>query len=304
MPLPSNPKRTGGPRTSTGKMAVAGNALQHGAYASQVVLPGENLAEFQALVDQFLHDFAPADVAESALVHQLAVVTWKRLRLNRVEHSALTVCLQREFSDFEVQDVQHLLPPGDEGVHLLNLVLHATPEVQADLVAEVTHARMLQEKASAYTGATDAPLPWSEADWATLAAQASHVAEWVAQWMHAHFPTQTDPNQWLGLRFKQPAGPHRLVLQKALDEFLQQHAGWAWLLDHPAKVRQALAQLQDGRLSHFWRNHQVGRLHDDLDRAFQRHLTELRRHQLWRRERATVSVTPEPADSANQTSSQ
>jgi hypothetical protein len=93
-------------------------------------------------------------------------------------------------------------------------------------------------------------------------------------------------------------------MQKALDHFLQEHADWAWLLDHPTKARQALTQVQDARLSLFWSRRQMGRLHDELDRAFQRHLTELRRHQVWRRERATVSIAPESAGSANQTNSQ
>ena len=36
----------------------------------------------------------------------------------------------------------------------------------------------------------------------------------------------------------------------------------------------------------------VGRIHDDLDRAFQRTLGELRRQQNWRRDRATLTIVP------------
>ena len=74
MALPK-PQRSGGPKTAAGRQAVAGNAMRTGAYAAQVVLPGEDPAHFQELEQQFLHDFVPADVAQSALVHQLAVIT-------------------------------------------------------------------------------------------------------------------------------------------------------------------------------------------------------------------------------------
>ena len=74
MALP-RPRRSGGPQTAAGRQAVAGNAMRTGAYAAQVVLPGEDLVHFQELEQQFLHDFVPADVAQSALVHQLAVIT-------------------------------------------------------------------------------------------------------------------------------------------------------------------------------------------------------------------------------------
>ena len=65
--------RSGGPRTAAGLRAVAGNALRTGAYAAQVVLPGENPAHFQDLEQAFLNDFAPADIAEATATSQSAV---------------------------------------------------------------------------------------------------------------------------------------------------------------------------------------------------------------------------------------
>lgn len=303
MSIPKS-KRTGGPRTVAGKLAVSGNALKHGAYTAQVVLPGESHADFQALADQFSKDFAPADVAESALVHQLAVVSWKRLRLNRVEHATLATFLQRQVDAFEVKDIRHLLPDGNAAVSLLNVLLHCTEDEQNAMAADVAHARKLAQKAAGYTGAHGEPLPWTTADWSALAAQASQVATWLAHWMHGHFPDQTDASQWHILRFKQPDGQHHLVMQKALDHYLREHADWVWLLDRPAKAHQALAHVQDARLSLFWNLHPMGRLHDELDRSFQRHLSELRRHQNWRRNQATVTITPESVVSSNQTNSQ
>ena len=48
-----NSKRSGGPRTTEGKLAVSQNALKTGAYSNLAVLPNENPEEFNQLVDQF-----------------------------------------------------------------------------------------------------------------------------------------------------------------------------------------------------------------------------------------------------------
>ena len=88
--------------------------MRTGAYAAQVVLPGEDLVHFQELEQQFLHDFDPSDVAQSVLVHQLAVITWKKLRLDRIEHSNYLGFIHREYLQVELAPVEFL----SEDTHL------------------------------------------------------------------------------------------------------------------------------------------------------------------------------------------
>jgi hypothetical protein len=75
MTLPKS-KRSGGPRTVEGKAVAAMNALGTGAYSALIVLPGENEAEFLALEERLFADFQPGDLAESALVHEIAGLIW------------------------------------------------------------------------------------------------------------------------------------------------------------------------------------------------------------------------------------
>jgi len=80
-------KRSGGPQTEEGKKATSRNALKTGAYSSLIILPGESEDDFRALEEQFISDFSPRDIAEAAMVRNLAVITWKKLRVEKLEHA-------------------------------------------------------------------------------------------------------------------------------------------------------------------------------------------------------------------------
>ena len=67
-----NARRSTGPKTPEGRAASSQNALKHGLYSTTVLLPGEDHAEFQALLDSFLAEHAPSTPTESTLVQQMA----------------------------------------------------------------------------------------------------------------------------------------------------------------------------------------------------------------------------------------
>lgn len=78
-------KRSGGPKTDQGKSASSQNAIKTGAYAVQTLLPGESEEEFRELEQLFVEDFAPSGISEASQVHALAVIVWKKLRLEKLE---------------------------------------------------------------------------------------------------------------------------------------------------------------------------------------------------------------------------
>jgi hypothetical protein len=88
MPIP-NKNKTGGPRSAGGGLRIAGNAVKTGAYSLQVVLPGEDAGQFEELKRQLVEDFDPVGLAEAAMVHDLAVLSWKKLRIDRVENAVM-----------------------------------------------------------------------------------------------------------------------------------------------------------------------------------------------------------------------
>jgi len=79
-------KPSGGPQTDEGKKIASRNSLKTGTYSKLVVLPNESQQEFDQLVEQFQKDFYPKDAVEMMLVREMAVITWKKLRLEKLEH--------------------------------------------------------------------------------------------------------------------------------------------------------------------------------------------------------------------------
>jgi hypothetical protein len=82
----ANARRSTGPVTAEGKSRVAGNRLTHGlAVSRHVILPNESQADYDALLEAFLDEFAPASTFEQVLVHQIAEAHWKLRRVGRQE---------------------------------------------------------------------------------------------------------------------------------------------------------------------------------------------------------------------------
>ncbi len=96
-------KRSGGPRTSPGKEAAAKNSFKTGTYSSLVVLPTESQEDFLTLQSQFVESLSPVGVAETALTHDLTVITWKKLRLEKLEQSAFVKVLNAKISWYDLR---------------------------------------------------------------------------------------------------------------------------------------------------------------------------------------------------------
>lgn len=80
-----NAQLSTGPKTPEGKAAIGLNHLQHGLYATTIVLPGEDPEEFQKLCDEYQSFYQPQNVVEQDLVDQLAAAKWRIRRTARIE---------------------------------------------------------------------------------------------------------------------------------------------------------------------------------------------------------------------------
>ena len=85
-----------GPKTEDGKAAIASNALRHGLTARQIVLQGEDPAEFEALREALIGELRPDTALEGVLVDRLAGLFWRLRRIPRFEAALLTVMRSRE----------------------------------------------------------------------------------------------------------------------------------------------------------------------------------------------------------------
>ena len=84
-----NAQKSIGPKTDEGKARVKFNALRHGVRAETLALPHEDDAEVQGFVDEVIAAIAPRDAMEAELAAEIATLSWKLRRAERVEQAAL-----------------------------------------------------------------------------------------------------------------------------------------------------------------------------------------------------------------------
>ena len=80
-----NAQKSTGPTSSEGKAKSCLNHLSHGFTSNAVVMPGEDPAEFQAMLDGFTIEFEPQGQTEQILVEQMAMNQWLSLRAFRLQ---------------------------------------------------------------------------------------------------------------------------------------------------------------------------------------------------------------------------
>ena len=78
-----NASKSTGPKSGTDRTRF--NGLKHGLRAEQVVLPGEDPADFEAEKQAWLDDWKPASHTRAVLVERAAVASWKLRRATRSE---------------------------------------------------------------------------------------------------------------------------------------------------------------------------------------------------------------------------
>ncbi len=79
----ANAKLSTGPRTAAGKQRSSQNHLSHGFRSTHVLLPGDDPAEYEALVADLTREFLPSGLTEERYVREMADAEW---RLRRVRH--------------------------------------------------------------------------------------------------------------------------------------------------------------------------------------------------------------------------
>ena len=80
-----NAQLSTGPRSAEGKARVALNAVRHGLSGKQMVLPGEDPAEFDQFREAFFNDLNQQGALEQMLVEKLVADAWRLRRVPAME---------------------------------------------------------------------------------------------------------------------------------------------------------------------------------------------------------------------------
>ena len=81
----ANAQKSTGPRSVEGKSASRFNALKHGIDAASTVIPGEDPAEYESLVAEYVDEYRPRSASEFFHVETMIRADWQKRRLETVE---------------------------------------------------------------------------------------------------------------------------------------------------------------------------------------------------------------------------
>ena len=101
-----NAQHSTGPSTPEGRAAVRLNGLKHGLCAESIVVPGEDPAGFEAMLDAYRAEYQPATPSAEFLVRQVAMADWRLLRLHRIEASFHTIRHKELELSRRLEDIQ------------------------------------------------------------------------------------------------------------------------------------------------------------------------------------------------------
>jgi len=82
------------------------NALRHGVLSVHTVLPWEDKAEYEALLNALVGEYAPHGPTEEHLVEEIAGVIWRKRRLRLAEAASHRRGIERATGPFQILSIQ------------------------------------------------------------------------------------------------------------------------------------------------------------------------------------------------------
>ena len=275
-------KRGGGPKTAEGKLAVASNALKTGSYSSRAVLPGESEEDFKQLQDQFVKDFLPKNVAESLIVHQLSSLTWKILRLQKLEDAHVLRALHQPIGESDLYRENLKLP-----YEYMSLIQDLSPYDDHFFKQNQTYLDYLRRFEGGYGISKDEfyEMPKIHPE------LYEELVRMASEYTKTDKVVDVEPQSLIGLKYMMSEGGSIAFVHHAFDVLQKNCEDLVYIHQHLDHIRSAVTNIKEKRLLEALKDQGIMRAHEDLQRSFYIALNELRRHQTWRHQ--TIDVDGE-----------
>jgi hypothetical protein len=124
----ANARHSTGPKTPEGKAVVRTNALRHGLFARDVVLPEEDAEDFEDLRNRVWANFSPEGPIEEFLVDRVVDIMWRLRRAKRAEAALLHSRMHRIKADqleTKVRSYQEAIPAFPFSTVITDKAAHA-----------------------------------------------------------------------------------------------------------------------------------------------------------------------------------
>lgn len=279
MTKPSNPKRTGGPRTIEGKQMASANALKTGAFSSMVVLPGESAKDFQRLAEEVAQDWQVVGITESAMAYELAGIMWKQMRLANLEHRVVIDHLSRPLTIQEFREV---------GINISIVALGLIKTGQAlDDNSYENFSAILQEVETYLK-----ERKFSESDLQEIKEGSSGLYGFIVEMAKNRGILDPQPERIGNLIVQTDDSNNVSLLSLLYEDTKRELRALLWASDHQNEVKEAIIKIKDQRLMGVLGNEKISRASESLSRAFYRTVAELRKQQESRRKNEVIDVIP------------
>ena len=285
MAIPKS-KRSGGPKSLEGKASSSRNAVKTGSYSAQIALSSEEEADFKAFEDEFMSDFEPIGVVESSMVHELAVLAWKKLRLERVEHQMMRDQLKAPITPQEYIDAGF----GREGdlSFAMNRLEQLTPQFVKLHEDELGLARSLKDRRD------ETLLETLDLDHPDFYARLHKAVKSVKRAGIQVVFVKTGIDEDRDTKIKKTFADTPIAdLNEALDQVIQESGAVLHVSKNIELIQGLKSKILDKRLMAMMESATSHRVHEDLGRLFSRRLKELREQQSWRLKRDIIDVLSE-----------
>lgn len=134
-PSRANSAESRGPVTPEGKAISARNAFLHGLYSrDRLTLTTEQTEQFQHFTGEFILHYLPNNVVERQIVHEMALVQWRRMRAEMIE--AVVIDNRMDRMAAEVENDYQGASPGTRAA-LAYQKLHEESPAPQDLGREI-----------------------------------------------------------------------------------------------------------------------------------------------------------------------
>jgi hypothetical protein len=275
-------KKSGGPKSRSGKKIVSQNATKTGVYARSIVLPNEDKNAYQQLVNRYMNEFKPSDMAETTMVNNLANLTWKKMRLDHYEQNSLMAVWNGSvfLKDLEKEGLIRF-PRDMSWLEIFAIFGKYMKEGLSDL--EKQYAEYESEINQLY--GQEPNVHYLQ----RFFGQSPKLLEQIQSVAKNEFSRKNLQVTEL-LQITYANTDDQTLLDACTNKILERKADIAWYQENREEIREAELQIKERRVMEKMQKTDFSRAHDELDRSFYRTLTELRKQQQWRREQNEVVV--------------
>jgi hypothetical protein len=159
-----NSQHSTGPTSTAGQARSSQNAFRHGLASSQLIVPGENEADFEALLAGLISGHNPQSTIESLLVHNMATHHWLKLRSIKLQSGALcdpesTPASVNIYMRYQISNERGFWKSFDTLRKLQKERAEAEPETEIGFVSQSAETAAAPEPVAPAPPAAPAPTP-------------------------------------------------------------------------------------------------------------------------------------------------